>query len=335
MMQFVVYFHVTGNFAKGVRLDALFFCVRFPHHLPHYLCVVLIHNAMTNDFIKHRQAAIDWLNGKRDFDAGINVLEKSKFKPGVVARLKRDGVNGREAKARLVHIMRSLVQAWAMPDDQLNDNTDPATGVDADEQPTIVTDSSDAYINMAVEKLMVDPEAYPKRIAAVIREYADAYKKRDILHKQLADLPEDNDEATVAKRKELSDEIKAKTELMERMYPLYEKFQSLNEDISEEDIQSLENPTDDTQSIDEKDSSVIEPGVGNLDGRTKDELQKIRKSVATKIGRAKNMLEYQQETKAETPNPMPESPKKVKYETKIANLTKELEQIDYAIAKLG
>ena len=290
---------------------------------------------MTNDFIKHRQAAIDWLNGKRDFDAGINVLEKSKFKPGVVARLKRDGVNGREAKARLVHIMRSLVQAWAMPDDQLNDNTDPATGVDADEQPTIVTDSSDAYINMAVEKLMVDPEAYPKRIAAVIREYADAYKKRDILHKQLADLPEDNDEATVAKRKELSDEIKAKTELMERMYPLYEKFQSLNEDISEEDIQSLENPTDDTQSIDEKDSSVIEPGVGNLDGRTKDELQKIRKSVATKIGRAKNMLEYQQEKKAETPNPMPESPKKVKYETKIANLTKELEQIDYAIAKLG
>ena len=283
---------------------------------------------MTNDFIKHRQAAIDWLNGKRDFDAGINVLEKSKFKPGVVARLKRDGVNGREAKARLVHIMRSLVQAWAMPDDQLNDNTDPATGVDADEQPTIVTDSSDAYINMAVEKLMVDPEAYPKRIAAVIREYADAYKKRDILHKQLADLPEDNDEATVAKRKELSDEIKAKTELMERMYPLYEKFQSLNEDISEEDIQSLENPTDDTQSIDEKDSSVIEPGVGNLDGRTKDELQKIRKSIATKIGRAKNMLEYQQETKAETPNPMPESPKKVKYETKIANLTKELEQID-------
>ena len=290
---------------------------------------------MTNDFIKHRQAAIDWLNGKRDFDAGINVLEKSKFKPGVVARLKRDGVNGREAKARLVHIMRSLVQAWAMPDDQLNDNTDPSTGVDASEEPTIYTDSSDAYINMAVEKLMVDPEAYPKRIAAVIREYADAYKKRDILHKQLADLPEDNDEATVAKRKELSDEIKAKTELLERMYPLYEKFQSLNEDISEEDIQSLENPTDDTQSIDEKDSSVIEPGVGNLDGRTKDELQKIRKSVATKIGRAKNMLEYQQETKAETPNPMPESPKKVKYETKIANLTKELEQIDYAIAKLG
>lgn len=291
---------------------------------------------MTNDFIKHRQAAIDWLNGKRDFDAGINVLEKSKFKPGVVARLKRVGVNGAEAKARLVYLMRSLVQAWAMPDDQLNDNTDPATGVDASEEPTIFTDSSDAYINMAIEKLMVDPEAYPKRIASVIREYADAYKKRDILHKQLADLPEDNDEATVAKRKELSDEIKAKTELMERMYPLYVKYQSLQQDISEYDLQSLENPDDDTSQVEDSDTADGSNSTDeNYEGKTKEELQKIRKSVATKIGRAKNMLEYQQETKAETPNPMPESPKKVKYETKIANLTKKLEQIDYAIAKLG
>lgn len=313
-----------------------FCCVRFSHFYPHYICVVIIQYVfMTNNFIKHRQAAIDWLNGKRDFDAGIKVLEESKFKPGVVAKLKRVGVNGPEAKARLVYLMRSLVQAWAMPEGEAADNTDPATGVDANEEMAIHTDSSDAYINMAIEKLTVDPEAFPKRIASVIREYADAYKRRDILHKQLADLPEDNGEETVAKRKDLSNEIQVKTELMERMYPLYEKFLSLNEDITEEDIQSLEHSTDDTESTDEKDSSGSESGTGNLDGRTKEELQKIRKSVATKIGRAKNMLEYQQETKAESPNPMPESPKRVKYETKIANLSRELEQIDYAIAKLG
>lgn len=313
-----------------------FCCVRFSHFYPHYICIVLIQYVfMTNNFIKHRQAAIDWLNGKRDFDAGIKVLEESKFKPGVVAKLKRVGVNGPEAKARLVYLMRSLVQAWAMPEGEAADNTDPATGVDVNEEMAIHTDSSDAYINMAIEKLTVDPEAFPKRIASVIREYADAYKRRDILHKQLADLPEDNGEETVAKRKELSNEIQAKTELMERMYPLYEKFLSLNEDITEEDIQSLEHSTDDTESTDEKDSSGSESGTGNLDGRTKEELQKLRKSVATKIGRAKNMLEYQQETKAESPNPMPESPKRVKYETKIANLSRELEQIDYAIAKLG
>lgn len=291
---------------------------------------------MTNNFIKHRQAAIDWLNGKRDFDAGIKVLEESNFKPAVVAKLKRVGVNGTEAKARLVYLMRSLVQAWAMPEDAAVDNTDPVTGLDADEDTAIVTDSSDAYINQAIEKLMVDPEAYPKRIASVIREYADAYKKRDMLHKQLAELPEDNAGETMAKRKALSDDIAAKTELMERMYPLYEKYQSLQQDISDEDLQSIEAAADDTQSVEDSDKADgSNPTDENYEAKTKEELQKIRKSVATKIGRAKNMLEYQQETKAESPNPMPESPKRVKYETKIANLTKELEQIDYAIAKLG
>lgn len=291
---------------------------------------------MTNNFLKHRQAAIDWLNGKRDFDAGIKVLEESKFKPAVVAKLKRVGVNGTEAKARLVYLMRSLVQAWAMPEDEATDNTDPATGVDANEEMSIHTDSSDAYINMAIEKLTVDPEAYPKKIASVIREYAYVYKKRDMLHKQLAELPEDNAEETMAKRKSLSDEIAAKTELMERMYPLYVKFQSLQQDITDEDLQSLEVADDDTQSVEDSDKADDSNSANeNLEGKTKEELQKIRKSVATKISRAKNMLEYQQETEAETPNPLPESSKRVKYETKIANLTKELEQIDYAIAKLG
>lgn len=291
---------------------------------------------MTNNFIKHRQAAIDWLNGKRDFDEGIKVLEESKFKPGVVAKLKRVGAKGPEAKARLIYLMRSLIQAWAMPEDEATDNIDPATGVDADEDQTIVTDSSAAYINLAIEKLTVDPEAFPKRIASVIREYADAYKTRDMLHKQLAQLPEDNLDETIAKRKALSDEIARKTEMMERMYPLYEKYQRLQEDISEQDLKSLSKVDDDTQATDEKDAQDTDESMGDsFEDRTKEELQKLRKSVATKIGRAKNMLEYQQETKADAPNPMPESPKRVKYETKIANLTKELEQIDYAIAKLG
>ena len=68
---------------------------------------------------------------------------------------------------------------------------------------------------------------------------------------------------------------------------------------------------------------------------TKADLQKKRKSVATKLLRAKNQLEFQQETKADKPNPMPDSPKRVKYETKVENLTKELSEIDYQIAALG
>lgn len=290
---------------------------------------------MTNNFIQHRQKAIDWLNGKRDFDAGIKVLEDSKFKPGVVAKLKRVGIKAPEAKSRLVYLMRSLVQAWAMNDEEVVDNTDPATGLDAEDTATIVTDSSAAYIQMAAEKLEAEPNAFPERISSVIREYASAYKTRDKLHKQLAELPENNEPDVMEKRQELTKLIAEKTDLMEELYPLYEKYLSLNEDISEEELKQLEHDNDNSTNADASENEGGVESDNSYVGKSKQELQKLRKSISTKIGRAKNMLEYQQETKKDTPDPMPESPKRVKYETKIANLTAELEQIDYAIAKLA
>lgn len=291
---------------------------------------------MVNQFITHRQAAIKWLNGKRDFSAGISILETSKFKPGVVAKLKKVGEKGPEAKARLTYLMRSLVQAWAMSAEEAASDIDPATGVSASEEPTIYTDSSAAYIQMAAEQLTADPEAFPKNISSVIREYADAYKKRDILHKQLSSLPEDNDEATIAKRKALSDEIQKKSVLMEDLYPLYEKYLTQKQDISDDDLQSISATAEDSSELPRNDNPSSDNGSAQaLDSLSKEDLQKMRKSIATKISRAKNMLEYQQETKAATPNPLPESPKRVKYEKKIQILTEELERIDYAIAQFG
>ena len=290
---------------------------------------------MTNNFIQHRQKAIDWLNGKRDFDAGIKVLEDSKFKPGVVAKLKRVGIKAPEAKSRLVYLMRSLVQAWAMNGEEVVDNTDPATGLDAEDTATIVTDSSAAYIQMAAEKLEAEPNAFPERISSVIREYASAYKTRDKLHKQLAELPENNEPDVMEKRQELTKQIAEKTDLMEKLYPSYGKYLSLNEDISEEELKQLEHDNDNSTNAEASDNEGGVESDNSYVGKSKQELQKLRKSISTKIGRAKNMLEYQQETKKDTPDPMPESPKRVKYETKIANLTAELEQIDYAIAKLA
>ncbi|MBQ8242306.1 MAG: hypothetical protein IJZ40_02340, partial [Bacteroidaceae bacterium] len=273
---------------------------------------------MTNNFIQHRQKAIDWLNGKRDFDAGIKVLEDSKFKPGVVAKLKRVGIKAPEAKSRLVYLMRSLVQAWAMKDEEVVDNTDPATGLDAEETATIVTDSSAASIQMAAEKLEAEPNAFPERISSVIREYASAYKTRDKLHKQLAELPENNEPDVMEKRQELTKQIAEKTDLMEKLYPTYQKYSSLNEDISEEELKQLEHDNDNSTNADASENEGGVESDNSYVGKSKQELQKLRKSISTKIGRAKNMLEYQQETKKDTPDPMPESPKRVKYETKIA-----------------
>lgn len=282
---------------------------------------------MQNHFIEYRQKAVDWLNGTRDFNEGIQILEESKFKPGVVAKLKKHGVNGPEAMSRLKFLMRELIQAWAMPDDQLADNVDPSTGLDAGAGSEGHVDAAAMKLVDAVKLLDAGEQTFPINISAIIREYAGAYKKRDALHKQLFDMPEDNDEKTMRARAELSDQIAALSDLMEKLYPLYEKYRAEGNDISDEEMKTLEGAGDDPKIKDtpEVDYSKL----------SKEDLQKARKSVSTKISRARNMLEYQQEAKAEVANPMPDCPKRVKYETKIANLSADIEKIDYAIAALG
>lgn len=278
---------------------------------------------MSNRFIQFRQKAIDWLNSDRDFNAGITLLEESKFKPGVVAKLKRHGVNGPEATKRLKFLISELIKAWAMTDQEIVED---APALEIETQPEHTDQNSLSLVN-AYQVLESGEHQYPDTVSQLIRHYADAYKKRDILHKKIADMPEDNEETTVAARKELSDQIAALSDEMEFLYPKYAAYSEKGVIPSEEDLiqPSSDESKDTSKDAAEQDYSKM----------SKEELQKLRKSVATKIGRAKNMLEFQQESKADAPNPMPECPKRVKYQTKIDNLSEELKKIEYAIAALG
>lgn len=278
---------------------------------------------MSNRFIQFRQKAIDWLNSDRDFNAGITLLEESKFKPGVVAKLKRHGVNGPEATKRLKFLISELIKAWAMTDQEIVED---APALEIETQPEH-TDQNSLSLVDAYQVLESGEHQYPDTVSQLIRHYADAYKKRDILHKKIADMSEDNEETTVAARKELSDQIAALSDEMEFLYPKYAAYSEKGVIPSEEDLiqPSSDESKDTSKDAAEQDYSKM----------SKEELQKLRKSVATKIGRAKNMLEFQQESKADAPNPMPECPKRVKYQTKIDNLSEELKKIEYAIAALG
>lgn len=284
---------------------------------------------MQNELIKFREQAVDWLNGARDFDAGIRILEESKFKPGVVAKLKKHGVDGPEASNRLKFLMRELVQAWALPSDTVVEDIDPITGLHVDQEDVKSHADADGLKLVDAARMLEDgSREFPVNISSVIRNYAEAYKKRDILHKQLGEMPEDNEEKTMSARTALIEEIASLSEQMDKLYPLYAQYIAEGSDITDEAMKSLEEHPASDKADNPEGQSVYST-------MSKEELQKARKSVATKISRSRNMLEYQQETKAEVSNPMPDCPKRVKYETKIANLSAELEQIDYAIAALG
>lgn len=279
-----------------------------PHFWPHYL------RTMEKEYLKHRNAAIVWMNGNRDFYKGIAVLEAAKFKPIVVARLRKDGPNGPDASSRLKHLMRTLIKAWALPSSELQD-TDVERGIVSGEVLQAAPPTDSLSIRQVAGKLERGEMTAPQSFRAIVFRYRDAYVLRDKAHRQMAELGEGADDDTVARRKALSDDIERLSSLMDYLYPQYQAY-VLHGTVPEPTLTDSPAPT--------------EPSYESM---SLDELKFHRKSVATKILRAKNRLQYQAETRKEMPNPMPEGAERVRYEKKIQVLSQRLERIKVELAK--
>lgn len=270
-------------------------------------------------FINYRDRAIAWLNSDRDFHKGIALLEESQFKPGVVRKLRMDGASGQASAQRLYHLIMQLVNAWSMTEQQLNDNTDPVTGIPADERAITDTTKDKRFTQIVLEA--ENNEKVEPRIRELITRYANAYRQRDKLHRQLASMAEDNDEKTMQQRKMLIGLIDQFTEVMELCYPAIEKYINLGI-ASEEEIKRAD------QKVEVEISEQYE-----FDNMSLDELKKFHKNLKIRIIRTRNMLEYQQDAKAEKPNPLPQSPRRLRYEERLKRFKKQLEVVEYTIEK--
>ena len=284
------------------------------------------------------QRATAWLNGKKDFAAGLEVLKDSGFKPAVVRKLARDGADGPAAAERLEFQMREFVKAYgitaSVPD------TDPELHVfDGQEAPADHDETQQLGIMDMAEKMesgeLPTGDLTPTK---VIHEYAAAYRQREKAIRQMAGVGEQNDEKSMARRKELSDLIDEKTALMERLYPLFERYQS-GADISEEEFENAMHTDADNPESSSDNSAAQESGEAHtsedLEGKSREELVKLRKNAGVRLLRTQNKLEYQSDKKGDAPNPMSEGPERVKLEARIENIKKEIEAIDMAIAKFG
>ena len=280
-------------------------------------------------------AAVAWLNGRRDFSEGIALLRQAGFKPGVVAKLARDGVSGPVAMERLVFQMRELLKAIGRP--LKVEDTDAELHVfEGTEAPADHNETQQLGVLRTAQELeagTVTMEATPARL---IRQYSQAYKQRDKAMRMMASAGETNDTAVMEQRHQLSDEIERLTSLMERLYPLFERYQS-GADITDEEVSAAieGKPSRQTDSPSEKSASQ-ESGAGHtMEGETRDELVRLRKNAQVRLLRTQNKLQYQSEKVADTPNPMPEGPKRMQLETRAAQLEQEIHDYDLAIARFG
>lgn len=275
------------------------------------------------NYVQNRERACDWMNSsKHDFTQGIAILKDAGFKPGVVSVLERHGSGRNQSDERLIYHMRDFIKCFA--NEAAREDTDLTLGVVEGKE--LPSEEKTLPKGLKIPSMFSDETEeklqsgfYPEPIAKVINRYRDAFVERDRLRLAMANLPENNEDDIVEKRRQISDKAKLLSDEMDKLYPIYENY-IVGGNLPAEEAQPQ--TTDDSHA--DTDSSP-----------KKAELQKQRKSVATKILRARNMLLYQKETKQEQENPLTDPKKVAKYQAKIDRLTQELHDIDMQIAAMA
>jgi len=157
----------------------------------------------------------------------------------------------------------------------------------------------------------------PESVEKVIKEHADLFKLRSQLHEQMGGLPEDNNDETVKKRKNLSDSIALISPRIDLMFAAKEAFY----------INGL---LPDLAVLFPEPKAEAEPVQDKLPSDP-DELKKIKKNLQSANTKDQNMLEYQDAKKGDKSNPMPPGPKRLKLETRINERNVQIEKIDFKL----
>ncbi|KAF0198388.1 MAG: hypothetical protein FD166_1441 [Bacteroidetes bacterium] len=160
----------------------------------------------------------------------------------------------------------------------------------------------------------------PADVEKVIREHADLFKLRAQLHEQMAELPEDNTEENIKKRKNLSDSIALISPRIDLMFAAKEVY--YNEGRLPEMSVLFPEP------------KVEPPAVEELPADPK-ELKKMKKNLQSANTKDQNMLDFQEEKKASKPNPMPKGPKRIKLEARIKERLDKITLIDSKLLEIA
>lgn len=162
----------------------------------------------------------------------------------------------------------------------------------------------------------------PEIITRISSDYSTLSGSRASLHGRMASI-EGNDDDSVKTRKELSDEIATLSARIDLLYKAKEDFYNLQILPSEEELYPPEMPA-----ADKKTKAVVLSD-------TPDKLKEFKKKLQVSLCKDRNHLEFQAETKQEQPSPMPQGPKRLKIEKRIANKEEIIKSIDLKLVELA
>lgn len=287
---------------------------------------------LTKDYFDARRAAIRWLKGTKPYLQGVQILQQSGYKPFLVNKLLRRPENT-AARQKLEYEMRIMIQMWNKPDDPIYEDEDVDEGA-----PAVGGEQMDSILREAEELAQAesDEQTFPPVVQKLIYSFSDVYKQRSILQHELGELGETNSDEVLAARKVKVDKIKDLSVVITQLDVLYDNFKKNGVVPTDKDVVGAMH-VNSGQAVVKAPSENKEDDVLDLASMSVDELKKLLKNEQTKLTRARNQLLYGQDTvpDGKVENPMPDSPKKVKYTRKVEKLTATVERIKYRLAELA
>ena len=286
---------------------------------------------MNDNYSESREKAIAWINSRnRDFTEGLAILQDSKFKPVAVSKVARWGEANKFAKDKLLTLIYEYIGKWIRPEDPKHNDEDPDETVAAFEFPTKLAEEV---------KAICDEQGYPIIIRHVVHAFYALHRKRAAMHEQAAALEGNTPEVVLERQNLLSgvEAISARLDELWKAKTLYEVdgtvpgadlFEVLPEG-EESLITSVETLKEATEKTPESTDYII-PDEADLEA-----LKKLKKNTTSKLVKAKNMLDFQKESKQPELAPMPDGPKRAKQEKRVMQLTEFIEKIEYRIVELS
>lgn len=292
---------------------------------------------INQSYIEARREAVAWLNSaKRDFRLGVNILQKSGYKPIAVGKMAKTGERP-HTRQKLEYEMRQMIKVWfnlndpRFADVDLDDDARPGEDGGSEAVPETVAQSIVAEASADLQREEDEQPAYPPQIAKVIHTFADRYKQRSILHRRLLELGETNTAEVMKQRKNLAARIGALSDSMKLLAAIRANYENGVETTDEELDAALAEPV-----VAEERPKDEEEDDTDISALSVEELKKAKANAKSKITKAQNMLLYSSEAKPKdgAENPLPDCPKRVKYEKKIEQQKALVEKIEYRLAEL-
>jgi hypothetical protein len=266
---------------------------------------------------------ISWWYGRRDYYTGIALLSRYCRNKTIVHSLNKPGKENFISSVHKLNyeVTKAVHLDWLhMPKDPSSDfqtgENNPVENSSRNLRPAEKNNPADTSIPEEEEEAPDDLSQYPKVIRRLKYEYSNLYKKRSMLHADMRVVDENNTAKSVALRKSLLVEIKSISKQLEYYYSFIDAFEKKGVVPNEETIWPVEKPTE-----------PEEP-------KTLAQLKQLKWTMQSETAKDRSRLLYQQRTKGEKENPMPQGPKRDAIELRLKLREQKMAEITQQITAL-